>query len=112
MGVVADFPPEWRVDVTLIRRPGRDARGNPGKDVGRRPLDGCLIGQRTTSDSGEQSALTSTAVSLYRDPEPGFTFEEADQFEVPQGHRMAGLWSVDGRPAEWPMGVEVPLRRA
>jgi len=104
--LVRRFPKSWRTDVTVIRGGGRDAKGNPlpSQEI---PLRDCLIGARATSDPVDRSDVTSSTAVLYRDP--GFTFLPADRIRVPAGARMAGLWSVDGRPAEWPDGWEVGL---
>lgn len=34
-----------------------------------------------------------------------------DRVEVPDTHPMRGLWQVEGKPAPWPLGVQVNLRR-
>lgn len=104
--IVRRFPKEWRTDVTVIRGGGRDAKGNtlPSQEI---PLRNCLIGPRATTEPLDRSDVTSATAVLYRDP--GFTFLPSDRIRVPEGARMAGLWAVDGRPGEWPQGVEVGL---
>lgn len=104
--IVKRFPKEWRTDVTVIRGGGRDAKGNPlpAQEI---PLRNCLIAPRATAEPLDRSDVTSSTAVLYRDP--GFTFLPADRVRVPTGARMAGVWAVDGRPGEWPHGVEVGL---
>lgn len=104
--VVKRFLKSWRVDVTVIRGGGRDAKGNPlpSQEI---PLHNCIIAPRATADPVDRSDVTSSTAVLYRDP--GFTFLPSDRIRVPDGARMAGLWAVDGRPGEWPDGWEVGL---
>jgi len=104
--IVKRFPKSYRTDVTVIRGGGRDAKGNPlpSQEI---PLRNCIMAPRATSDPVDRSDVTSSTAVLYRDP--GFTFLPADRIRVPVGARMAGMWSVDGRPAEWPDGWEVGL---
>ena len=106
MGIVSRFPRSWRVDVTVLRGGGRDAKGNPlpGQEI---PVTGCIVAPRATSDPLDRSDVTASTAVLYRDP--GFTFLPADRIKVPAGKRMAGTWAVDGRPGEWPHGWEVGL---
>lgn len=104
--LVKRFPKSWRTDVTVIRGGGRDAKGNPLPPV-EIPVRDCLIGSRATADPLDRSEVVNSTAVLYRDP--GFTFLPSDRIRVPEGARMAGLWAVDGRPGEWPQGVEVGL---
>jgi hypothetical protein len=108
MGIVSRFPRSWRTDVVVLRGGGRDAKGNP-LPVTEIPVTGCLIGPRATAEPLDRSDVTSSTAVLYRDPDPGFSFLPADRIRVPSGARMAGTWNVDGRPGEWPHGVEVGL---
>jgi hypothetical protein len=104
--LVKRFPKSWRTDVVVIRGGGRDAKGNPlpSQEI---PVRDCLIAPRATAEPLDRSDVTSSTAVLYRDP--GFTFLPADRVRVPAGARMAGVWAVDGRPGEWPDGVEVGL---
>lgn len=104
--LVKRFPKSWRTDVVVLRGGGRDAKGNPLPSI-EVPVKDCLIGPRATEEPLDRSDVTSATAVLYRDP--GFTFRPADRVRVPEGSRMAGLWAVDGRPGEWPHGVEVGL---
>lgn len=110
MSIVNAFPAEWRTDV-IVHRGGRDPMGNPLPDQ-QTPLEDCLVGPRPTADPLDRSDVVDAKIVLYRDPDPAFTFRSTDRIEVPAGHRMAGLWAVDGRPGEWPLGAEVGLVRA
>jgi hypothetical protein len=106
MSFVDRFPAEWLADVIVRRSGGRDSRGNP-LPVSELEVTNCLIGQRSTADPRDRSDVTEGKAILYRDK--GFTFLSTDVIVVPTGHRMAGKWAVDGRPAEWPTGSEVGL---
>ncbi|MCZ9884148.1 hypothetical protein [Arthrobacter sp. B2a2-09] len=106
MGIVSMFPKSWRTDVVVLRGGGRDSKGNPlpPQEI---PVTDCIIGARATAEPLDQSDVVDSKAVLYRDP--GFTFLPADRVRVPEGTRMAGTWSVEGRPGEWPYGSEVWL---
>lgn len=108
-GIVNSFPADWRTDVVVLRSGGRDAKGNP-LPVEEIPVKDCLIGPRNTSESNDFSMVASTEMAIYRDPDPVFSFHATDRIRVPEGQRMAGVWAVDGRPLEYPLGVHVPIR--
>lgn len=103
------FPKSWLTAVTVLRGRGRDAKGNPIPAV-EIEVTGCLISPRATSDPVDRSDLVDNKAVLYRGP--GFTFLSTDRIRVAHGQRMAGEWSVEGRPGEWPFGSEVGLVRA
>jgi hypothetical protein len=103
------FPKSWLVDVIVLRGGGRDAKGNP-LPVVELPVTKCLIGPRATAEPVDRSEVTDGKAVLYRGP--GFTFYSTDRIRIPAGALMAGDWSVEGRPAEWPYGSEVGLVRA
>lgn len=106
MSFVTRFPAAWLTDVVVERGGGRDGKGNP-LPVVEIPVTDCLIGQRSTSDPTDRSDVVSGKGVMYRDA--GFRFLSTDVIKVPDSHRMAGKWSVEGRPAEWPTGSEVGL---
>lgn len=108
-GIVASFPKSWRTSVTVLRAGGRDPKGNPLPAV-EIPLADCLIGPRTTTEPVTGTSLTSSDMSIYRDPDPNFKFQTADRIIVPVGALNAGEWSVDGRSKEFPLGVETPVK--
>jgi len=108
-GIVSRFPAEWRTDVVVLRGGGRDPKGNP-LPVREIPLKDCLIGPRTTGEPTDGSNLTSSEMSIYRDPDPSFRFQPSDRIRVPEGALNAGEWSGDGRPQEFPLGVEFPIK--
>lgn len=108
MGIVSRYPKSWRVDVIVLRSGGRDAKGNPLSPEEITVTD-CIVGARATSDPVDRADMVDGKAVLYRDPDPDFTFLSTDRVRVPAGARMAGDWSVDGRPGEWPLGVEVGL---
>lgn len=109
MSIVQGFPDEWRTDVTVIRSGGRDSHGDPlpAQEI---HLEDCLVGQWAGGVSGNASNVTSTDITLFRDPDPGFRFQSTDQIRIPEGARMAGLWNVVGRPVETPLGDEVRIK--
>jgi hypothetical protein len=102
-------PKSWLTNVIVLRNGGRDAKGNPRPAV-EIPVSKCLIGARSTADPVDQSDGIDGKAVLYRGP--GFRFLSTDRIRVPDGALMAGEWSVDGRPGEWPFGSEVGLVRA
>jgi hypothetical protein len=104
--LVKRFPKSWLTAVTVLRGGGKDAKGNPIAPV-EIPVTGCLIGPRATADPVDRADVVSSTAVLYRDP--GFTFLPTDRIRVPEGARMAGTWTVDGRPGEWPHGWEIGL---
>ena len=108
-GFLRRFPKAWRVTVTVLRNGGRDAKGNPlpGYEI---EVPDCMIGPRATADPVDRSDVVDGKAVLYRGT--GFTFLSTDRVRVPAGARMAGEWSVDGQPSEWPYGVELGLVRA
>ena len=106
MGIVSKFPAFWRTDVVVLRGGGRDDRGEPNP-VTELPVAGCLIAPRSTSEPIDRADLVSADAVLYRDPEPSFVFLSTDRIRTPDGV----VWSVEGDPKVWPMGVEVPLKR-
>jgi hypothetical protein len=108
---VSRFPAYWLTDVTVIRGGGRDAKGNP-LPATEHTVSRCLLAPRATSEPLDRTDGFDSAAVLYHDPEPGVVFLASDRIRVPDGHRMAGEWSVVGRPGEWPYGWEVGLERA
>lgn len=107
MNILARFPRSWRTDVVLLRGGGRDPKGNP-RPVQEIPRHGVLIGPRSTAEPTDRSDVTDNKAVLY-DGDAAFRYESTDMVRVPAGSRMAGTWSVDGRPSEWPYGSEVGL---
>jgi hypothetical protein len=103
------YPRSWRTDVIVLRGGGRDAKGNP-QPTQEIPVKDCIVGARATAEPVDRSDGFDSKAVLYRDP--GFSFLSTDRVRIPKGARMAGEWSVDGRPGEWPLGVEVGLVRA
>lgn len=110
LNLVGMMPGFWSGTVTVLRGGGRDNKGNP-LPVDEISLDECLIGPRATSEPNDFSDLVDSTAVLYRTVDDGFQFQHTDRIRVPDGARMAGEWSVDGLPSEWPMGVEVGLKR-
>jgi len=103
------LPKSWLTDVTVLRGGGRDAKGNP-LPVVEIAVTGCAIAPRATADPVDRADIVDSSAVLYRGP--GFTFMPSDRIRSATGKRMAGEWSVDGRPSEWPFGSEVGLVRA
>src|SRR6185312_2833124 len=108
MSILDRFPKSWLADVVVVRGGGRDPKGYP-LPTEDNPVAGCVVGARATSEPLDRSDVAEASVVLYHE---SFGFRAADRVRVPAGHRMAGDWSVDGRPGEWPFGVEVQLVRA
>lgn len=108
-GLVSGFPEEWRTDVTVLRSGGRDPKGNPLPPAEIVVLN-CLIGPRSTGEPVPGANLTSTQMSIYRDPDPAFKFQPGDRIRVPEGALNSGEWSIDGRSKEFPLGTETPVK--
>lgn len=109
MSLTAAFPLEWRCDLTVNRSGGRNEDGDPIPAT-THVLADCLVGRRETTDPVDRSDLTeSTAVAL---GPPRADVVSTDTIVVPEGHFMAGSYVVDGDPGFWPLGTEIPLRRA
>lgn len=108
MSMVAMFPPEWFVDVTVLRSEGRDPKGNPTPAL-EIPATRCAVAPRSTAEPNNRSEVVDSTAVLYRDHEPGFVFLPGDRVRISPGDRMAGEWKVEGRPGEWPDGWEVGL---
>lgn len=102
------LPDSWNTEVIVVRAGGRDARGNP-QPAQEIPLTECQITPRSTAEPQGRADLVDSSAVLIRD---GFTFLHTDRVRVPAGQRMAGEWSIDGRPGEWPGSSEVALKRA
>lgn len=109
MGIVARFPRSWRTSVTVVRGGGRDHMGNPvpASEV---VLADCVVGPRSSGEPMVQGDVVSSELSVYRDPDPAFRFLSTDKIIVPEGALNAGTYEVDGRPHEFPLGVEVRIR--
>lgn len=108
---LAMLPASWRTSVVVLRGGGRDAKGNP-LPVQEIAVDDCLMAARATAEPVDRSEAVDSRAVLYHAPEDGLVFLAADRIRVPDGARMAGTWTVDGRPGEWPFGWEVGLERA
>lgn len=105
------LPRSWKTDVVILRGGGRDPKGNP-LPVVEIPATGCLVGARSSAEPVDRSEVTDGKAVLYREFEKDdIVFLHSDRVRVPAGSRMAGDWSVDGRPGEWPFGWEVGLVR-
>lgn len=108
-GIVSRFPASWRTDVVVRRNGGTDPKGYPLPDA-EIPVSGCLIGARSTNEPVPGNSLTSSDMSIYRDPDPAFRFQPDDQVVVPEGAMNSGTWSVDGRQMDTPLGCETPVK--
>lgn len=106
--LVKRFPAFWRTDITVLRGGGRDEWNNisPVVEI---PVKDCVVGGSSSNEDVPRSELVDSTANLYR--EPGFTFLSTDRIRVPEGAFMAGEYSVEGVPHEWPMGTHVALKR-
>lgn len=109
MGFLSRHPKEWLTSATILRGGGRDPKGNP-TPVTEIQLDECLIAGRFNAEPVDRSEVTDGNAVLYANP--GVVILHSDRIRIPAGARMAGDWAVDGRPSEWPFGIEVGLVRA
>lgn len=104
MGIVSKFPSSWKETVTVLRGGGRDRNGDiqPEQEI---PVAECLIGQRTTAEPNERIENAVAGLSLYRDPDPSFFFQSTDRIRRANGD----VYQVGGKPAIYPIGVEITL---
>lgn len=109
MNITSQFPTSWRCDVVVHRSGGRNDDGDPvpGSD---HVLTDCLVARRGTKDPVDRAELTDTAAVLYGPA--GADVKSTDTLTVPESHWMAGEYAVDGDPGFWPIGTEVPLKKA
>lgn len=106
-----EFPEDWATDAVVLRGGGRDPRGNPKPET-RLPVSDLLVGWRATSDPVDRSEQTSDYAVAY-DTAGEIDWKADDRVIIPDtfsGPR--GTWQIDGQPKRWPLGWELPLRRA
>jgi hypothetical protein len=105
---IAALPDAWKTDITVLRGGGRDEWNNvlPVEEI---PVTDCVVGGSSSNENVPRSELADSTANLYRGP--GFRFYSDDRIKVPEGALMAGEYSVEGVPHEWPMGTHVALRR-
>lgn len=108
-GLTARFPSDWRCTITVRRGGGRNADGDPvpGSE---HTIPDCLVGSRSTKEPVDRSDLTESTAVAFAPPRADVV--STDTITVPAGHFMAGEYVVDGDPGFWPLGTEIPLRRA
>lgn len=109
MNVTAMFPASWRCDVIVHRTGGRNSDGDPVPSSDH-IIGDCLVGRRSTSDPIDRSELTDTSAVMYAPA--AADIKSTDTITVPASHWMAGEYAVDGDPGFWPLGTEVPLKKA
>lgn len=104
------LPDWWKTDVVVVRSGGRDLRGNPlpAQEIPRKRV---LVGQRGTNDPVTDLSDTTEDTAVLYDADTSFRYFSTDRIRVPETARMAGEWSVGGRPGEWPFGTEIQLER-
>jgi len=110
VSIVAQFPPEWRVDVNVERPGGTDARGNRMPST-RHSVAGCLVTTQATEVEA-RTDLPDTSAYIYA--EPGADFASGDRVTVPEGARRLWPWGrfvVNGDVDYGPLGTRVQLRR-
>lgn len=102
------FPAQWRTDV-VVRRGGRDNKGNPLPEVAH-IVPNVLVGWRGTRNPLDRSDMTSDDAVIYANL--GSYFEVGDKIDIPDGPWPSGNgWQIDGQPKRWQMGTEVPIRK-
>ena len=109
MGIVSNFPASWRTSVTVLRGGGRDDRGDP-LPVTELPVETCIVGPRSSGEPMERGDVVSFELSIYRDPDPSFRFLSTDRIVVPDTALNPGTYEVEGKPREFPLGVEIPIK--
>lgn len=108
--IVTRFPASWRTSFTILRGGGRDKFTNPLPESEIEVPHG-LIAPRVSTEQDDFSDLADATAVLYCDLTPGLSFSNTDRIRIPEGSRLAGIWSIVGRPGEWPFGWEVGLKK-
>ncbi|MFF5793683.1 hypothetical protein ACFY5D_16680 [Paeniglutamicibacter sp. NPDC012692] len=106
--VLSSFPDSWKVTITVLSGGGDDKFGNPLPTTSRE-VTGCLLSPRATSESNNQSDYVQGEAILYAPT--GTAFRSTDKIQTPEGAPIRGMWAVNGDPVNWPLGVEVQLRK-
>ena len=98
---------KWRTPVQVEGRTRRDADGYLVQDSTERLIPGCLIAPGAFTVPGLLESQTSEQpddqATLYAPPDA--------QFKVPRAHPLGGKWQVESKPAPWPRGVSVTIKR-
>lgn len=103
---------EWRCAVTVQLRPGRDADGRlrPGETI---LIEDVPVTPGESTEAGTDSSpseATWDLATIYAPPGTPSVPSTAT-VTVPDGHPLAGEWTVEGKPPAWPKGVVIHLRR-
>lgn len=96
-----------------LHQGGLDERGRRTGSAAPVYLPRVLPWDRNTTEPREGSGPSQDeAAALIRWPDlpDGVRIVQTDRLFFAEG-RLAGWWHVDGKPAEWPRGVQVPLAR-
>lgn len=104
---------KWRTPVQVEGRTRRDADGYLVQDSAARLIPGCLIAPGAFTVPGLLESPTSEQsddqATLYAPPDA--RFEVGDTIVVPRAHPLGGKWQVESKPAPWPRGVSVTIKR-
>jgi len=110
VNIVDQFPPHWRVDVTVNRSGGTDPRGNPLPGSSH-IVKGCLVTTQAT-EAEARTDLPDTQAYIYA--ETGADFAPGDRVTVPEGAGRLWPWGrfvVNGDVGYTPLGTRAQLRR-
>ena len=105
---LAGLPDEWKTWVRRLPRSTRDSSGNRVPSCEPQNLEGCLIGPKDSSESGNFSDVTTSALTLFAPSH--YELQADDLIEIPQGAIVSGRFRVDGKPVKWPAGWQATLR--
>lgn len=104
---------KWRTPVQVEGRTRRDADGYLVQASSSRIIPGCLIAPGAFTVPGLLESQTSEQsddqATLYA-PQ-GSQFEVGDTVVIPRAHPLGGKWQVESKPASWPRGVSVTIKR-
>ncbi|HEY1176483.1 MAG TPA: hypothetical protein VGF17_10020 [Phytomonospora sp.] len=107
---VTEFFDGWKVDVTVKRSGGRDAKGDPIPGSTHTSPDWLISPSESTEPIADRAEDPSTSAVGYGPARADV--KSTDRVVVPAGHWMAGTYEVVGDPAFYPLGTVVGLRRA
>lgn len=104
---------KWKVSVQVEGRTRRDADGYLVQASAERLIPGCLIAPGAFTVPGLLASPTSEQpddqATLYAPR--GSQFDVGDTVVIPRAHPLGGKWQVESKPAPWPRGVSVTIKR-
>lgn len=106
--LVQSMPASWLTSVEIIRNGEKDWQGDVGESTSMTSTP-WLVGPRLSDDPLDRSDVPKTEIVGYGPARSDV--QGGDTLVVPPEHWCAGRYLVVGRPARWPLGVEVALEQ-